>query len=278
MKEKTDNKKVIKFLVFFSILLIIVLFSIIYISKKLKYNNKYVRDLSSYKKLNIELDNGVGYFGTINNYYDYESENLNSIYLFFDANEDIYNLLGNVKIKAKTKKATESEKHFNITYVPTYPANKITFQFHGDNIVIDGEEYKTEGLDEIRKYINEHTLTTDDIITYAGEDSDAINDKIKEVWHEGVATDTNAVKNSLPGEISNTITAKIYFSYYLYSTTGSGYSVNYYPVNDGFYLEYSSLGSIKLYAVNQNTEPLIIDNNPDEVREFINNNKTVDAE
>ncbi len=277
MSKNATQKNKVKILIILSIILILILFSAIYITIVFKYNNNHVRDLSSYKKISIELDNGTGYYGTLNNYYDYDSENLHSIMLLYDVNDDIYELLGKIKIKSKTKKASESEKSFNITYVPTYPGNRIMFQFHGDNIIIDGEEYKTEGLDEIRKYIDEHTLTSDDIITYASEDNKAINDKIKEAWHEGVTTDIKSVQNSLPDDITKTITAKLYFSYYLYATTDSATLSMCYPVKGGFYLGIGTYGTVRLFSVNENTEPLTIENNPDEVREFINENKTEDA-
>ncbi len=278
MSKNATQKNKVKIMIILSIILILILFSAIYITIVFKYNNKHVRDLSSYKKISVELDDETGYYGTLNNYYDYDSENLHSIMLLYDVNDDIYELLGNIKIKSKTMKASESEKRFNITYVPTYPANRIMFQFHGDNIIIDGEEYKTEGLDEIRKYIDEHTLASDDIITYASEDNDAINDKIKETWHEGIATDIKSVQNILPDDITNTITAKLYFSYYLYATTDSATLSMCYPVKGGFYLGVGTYGTIRLFSVKENIEPLTIENNPDEVREFINENKMEDAE
>lgn len=267
------KKQKIKLLSTLAVILILIIFGAIYFTKQNKYNNRHVRDLDSYKKIDTDLEDGIGYYGTLNNYFDYDQDTLYSMYLFFDVNEDIYRLLGDIKIKAKTTKASESEKRFDIAYVPTFPATRIMFQFHGDNIIIDGDEYKTEGLDELRKYIAEHTLTTEDIIAYAGEDKEAINEVIKKAWSLETATSTEAVKESLPSEISDTVTAKLDFSYYLYQTTGSGMVINYYPVADGFLLEYKTSGTFTLYSLNGNAEPLVIENNPDEVRKYIEENK-----
>ena len=169
------KKQKIKLLSTLAVILILIIFGAIYFTTQNKYKNYHIRDLDSYKKINVDLDDGIGYYGTLNNYFDYNQDNLHSMYLFFDINEDIYRILGNIKIKSKTKKASESEKRFDIAYVPTYPDTRIMFQFHGDNIIIDGDEYKTSGTftlyslngnaeplviennpDEVRKYIEEN--------------------------------------------------------------------------------------------------------------------------
>ena len=256
-----------------AVIITIILFFAIYITTKNKYNNHSVRELDSYKAININIEDGPGYFGMLNNYYEYEQDVLYGMYLYGSSCEDIYTLLGDIKIKSKTKNASADANSFDITFTPTYPAERITFQFHGDNIIIDGEEYKTEGLDALREYIASHTLTTNDLITYAGEDNEAITKEISKVWKTGEATSNEEVKNSLPKEISESITAKLYFSYYLFSTTGSGLVYDYYPIDENFYLEYDSIEGYRLFSTKNNVEPLLIGNNPDEVREFIEDNK-----
>ena len=255
-----------------AVIITIILFFAIYITTKNKYNNHSVRELDSYKAINLNNEEDSGYLVTLNNYYNYEEDVLYGMYLYGSSCEDIYTLLGDIKIKSKTKNASEDEKIFDITFTPTYSAERIIFQFHGDNIIIDGEEYKTEGLDTLKEYITLHTLTIDDIITYAGEDKDAITAAISKAWKDDTATSTDAVRNSLPKEISESITAKLYFSYYLFSTTGFGIVHDYYPIDESFYLE-ESIGSPMLYSTKNNVEPLLIENNPDEVRQFIEDNK-----
>ncbi len=267
------KKQKIKFLSILAVILILIIFFAIYFTAQNKYNNHYLRELDSYKTVNPTSEDGSYYYGTLNNYYDYEQDILYGMYIFGETNEEIYKLLGDIKIKSKVKKNSDDEKSFDITYIPTYPADRITFQFHGDNIVIDSEEYNTEGLDALKEYITLHTLTIDDIITYAGEDKDTINDAISKAWKNDTATSTDAVRNSLPKEVSESITAKLYFSYYLFSTTGFGIVHDYYPIDENFYLEYGSIEGYRLFSTKNNVEPLLIGNNPDEVREFIEGNK-----
>ena len=249
------KKQKVKFLSILAVILILIIFFAIYFTTQNKYNNHYLRELDSYKTINITSEDGLYYYGTLNNYYDYEQDILYCMYMFGESNEEIYKLLGDIKIKSKVKNNSDEEKSFDITFIPTYPADRIIFQFHGDNIIIDGEEY-----------------TIDDIITYAGEDKDAITAAISKAWKDDTATSTDAVRNSLPKEISESITAKLYFSYYLFSTTGFGIVHDYYPIDESFYLE-ESIGSPMLYSTKNNVEPLLIENNPDEVRQFIEDNK-----
>ena len=48
---------------------------------------------------------------------------------------------------------------------------------------------------------------------------------------------------------------------------------DYYPIDENFYLEYGSIEGYRLFSTKNNVEPLLIGNNPDEVREFIEGNK-----
>ncbi|MBQ9199347.1 MAG: hypothetical protein IJ141_04145 [Lachnospiraceae bacterium] len=267
------KKQKIRFLFILAVILVLIIFFAIYFTTQNKYNNHYLREFDSYKTVNLTSEEGSYYYETLNNYYDYEQDILYSMYIFGESSEEIYKLLGNIKIKSKAQKTSDAEKSFDITFTPTYPADRITFQFHGDNIVIDGEEYKTEGLDALRNYITLHTLTIDDIITYVSEDKETITEAISKAWKTDTATSTDAVRNSLPKEASESITAKLYFSYYLSSTTGSGIVHNYYPIDESFYFEYGSIGGYSLCSTKNNVEPLLIENNPDEVRKFIEDNK-----
>ena len=270
-------KSIIITILVFAIL--IVISAIIHRPVRNKYNDKYVYQLEVYKQLTIPSDDSDGqfYYATLNDYYEYEPDMVNSMYLNFDNLENVYSLLGNIKIISEAKDTQDEAREFYIHFAPNYTAEQIDFRFHGDHLMLDGKEYEIEieGLNALKAYIDEHTLTPDDVITYVSEDQDAIYDAIREAWNTN--TDITATEADilamLPQEMQDSITIKLYTNYYMFQTTGSGIILDYYPIQGGYFLEYNQTDGNLLFSVDNDIAPVTIDNNPDEVRQFFNDNE-----
>ncbi|MBQ9610072.1 MAG: hypothetical protein IJV15_11605 [Lachnospiraceae bacterium] len=263
------KKKKQLYLIIFSVIFLIAVFFAIYLTNTNKYKNKNISDLPEYKRINKN-----DYMMSVYDYYGYDYERLNSIYVGTGQKyDDIYFLLGNIIIKERIGKPEDNTDTFSIYFSPLIPADTIEYKFCEAGIIIDDYCYRVDGLEELKEYIDSCTISIDEIIKLSGEDTEAIDNKIREAYSNEQITELSELLSDEAYGLSDSVYVKFLDFQYNYCTMGSGLVINYYPVNEYFYIE-DRLGdnSIYLYSTKNDVEPINILNNREAVVQFIEDN------
>ena len=160
------------YLIIFLIIFLVAIFSAIYLTKVNKYRNKSISELAEYKSINKS-----DYMMLVNDYYNYDYEGINNIYVGPGQKyDDIYELLGNIIIRERIGSYDMEAYTFSIYFSPLVPRDNIRYTFCDDGIIIDDYCYRVDGLEELKAYIDSYTITLDEVIKLSGEDTEAIDE------------------------------------------------------------------------------------------------------
>ena len=265
------KKKKQIYLTIFLIIFLIAIFSAIYLTKVNKYKNKSISDLPEYKNINSS-----DYAMFLNGYYDYDFDTLYSMYIVTGQEYDgIYEQLGNITIRERIGEFDYTADTFSV-YFSSFTNKEpiIEYMFCDDSIIIDGYRYRVIGLDELKAYIDSYTITLDEVIKLAGEDTEAIDEQIKAAFSSGQISELSELIEDEAYGLSDSVYIRYMNYQYNFSTTGSGLVINYYPIDENFYIEDMTMtgNGISLFSTNNNVEPISILNNQEAVRQFIEDN------
>lgn len=257
------------YLIIFLIIFLVAIFSAIYLTKVNKYRNKSISELAEYKSINKS-----DYMMLVNDYYNYDYEGINNIYVGPGQKyDDIYELLGNIIIRERIGSYDMEAYTFSIYFSPLVPRDNIRYTFCDDGIIIDDYCYRVDGLEELKAYIDSYTITLDEVIKLSGEDTEAIDEQIKAAFSSGQISELSELIEDEAYGLSDSVYIRYMDFQYNYTTTGSGMVIDYYPIDENFYIE-DRLGDnfIYLYSTKNDVEPVNILNNQEAVRQFIEDN------